>query len=186
MEVTSIVSGREYDAGPLAEGSDAERDRIRDLYPVKEPETGAAKDEDEESVDEEEVKKDDAASAGHEEEETGEFYVVDEDVSAVDLRSMESSTFELELQLILSGDVQQLPAAVKPLTSKEALPTSSQVILHALCKCLLVFRAVIDYVCFEVEILHDGCRVTSTSKQAYFLVSVDRAYKAYCIALPPW
>ena len=123
-----------YDPGPLVEGSDAERDRIRDLYPFIDTEAEEEEEEDEEEdesddededEEEEEEEEDDEEEDEEEEEEHGnEFYVTeqqpDQNVSGVDLRSAESSAFELELQLILSGD------------HKPVLPASNQVILHTL------------------------------------------------------
>jgi len=141
------ADGRDCDAGPLAEGSDAEQDRIRNLFPGLELETEEPE-EDEGDEEVEEMTQDDTAlavdDASAAEETGGDFYVedaeqpLDHDVSGVELRSMLSSAFELELQLISSGDVQNVPvpavANVEPITSQiqltEPQPASSQVILH--------------------------------------------------------
>ena len=99
------------------------------MYPVGE----SADDDEEEDEDEETVDSLTAAEALALE--PGELSALDREVSGVELRSMESSAFELELQLISSGEVQPPPpVTVEPLASQTQLPqartVSSQVVMH--------------------------------------------------------
>jgi len=124
----------------LVEGSKAARYRMRDLYPVTdEEEEEEDSDEDESEEDEVEKFEDSEAEDEDEDQEEEEEELEDEDSASVlvELRSMES-TFEPELQLVLSSESQQIPQGSgqvqQPIiTSQTQLksplqPASSQVI----------------------------------------------------------
>jgi len=138
----NIACQCDCDLGPLTEGSEAELDKVRDLYPVVEVETEL--DEEEEEEENEMIKTESSVIVVASAEDTAVRGTassvgdagdeLNKDVSEVDLRSVDlQSAFEPELQLISSAEPQPALAVddAALLTSQtkitEPRPASSQV-----------------------------------------------------------